>query len=113
MKHDTPIRPNPAPAGRPNARSVDAFAHLIASLRRIKQKQAKLSKERKEHEAVLKAALVAAGAELGTVNDVPVVSFSSSMRIAVDQSVLKERFPDVARECADISEVWTFRLLDT
>lgn len=97
---------------QPSTRSVDAFAHLVASLRRIKTKQARLSKERKEHEAVLKAALVAHGAEVGTVSGVPVVSFTSALRIALDQSALKAKYPEIAKECSDISEVQTFRLLD-
>lgn len=101
-----------APADPGSARPIDSFAHIIGALRRIKLKQTRLSKERKEHEMVLKAALVAMGATVGTVAGVPVVSFDSSMRIALDQSVLKERYPDVAKECSDISEVWTFRLLD-
>ncbi|UUV33574.1 hypothetical protein NQK81_09005 [Amycolatopsis roodepoortensis] len=109
MKHDTPTCTNEH-VDQPT-RPVDAFAHLIASLRRIKRKQAKLSQERKEHEAVIKAALVAAGAEVGTVNGVPVVSFTHALRIALDQNLLKERYPEIAKECADISEVATFRLL--
>lgn len=110
MKHDTPTCTNEE-VDQPT-RPVDAFAHLIASLRRIKRKQAKLSQERKEHEAVIKAALVAAGAEVGTVGGVPVVSFSGSLRIALDQNLLKERYPEIAKECSDISEVNTFRLLN-
>jgi hypothetical protein len=93
-------------------RSIDSFAHVIGALRRIKGKQAKLSQERKDNEALLKAALVAAGATIGTVNGVPVVSFASSTRIALDQGQLKERRPDVFEEFSDISEVWTFRLLN-
>ncbi|MEV6830713.1 hypothetical protein [Amycolatopsis sp. NPDC051102] len=111
MKHNTPERRIDA-TDRPTARPLDNHANLIASLRRIKLKQARLSKERKEHEAVIKAALVAMGATVGTVAGVPVVSFDSSMRISLDQSLVKARYPEVARECSDISEVWTFRLLD-
>ncbi|MDT8916312.1 hypothetical protein, partial [Amycolatopsis sp. PS_44_ISF1] len=91
---------------------LDSLAHLVASLRRIKHRQARLSKERKEHEAVIKAALKAVGASVGTVGGVPVVSFDSTMRIALDQGAVKQRYPEVAKECSDISEVWTFRLLD-
>ncbi|WP_206793966.1 hypothetical protein [Amycolatopsis sp. MtRt-6] len=99
------------PVDLASTRSIDSFAHIIGALRRIKSKQAKLSQERKDGEAVLKAALVAVGATVGTVNGVPVVSFASSTRIALDQSQLKERRPDIFEEFSDISEVWTFRLL--
>jgi hypothetical protein len=92
-------------------RPIDPFAQIVGTLRRIKSKQAKLSQERKDGEAVLKAALVAAGATVGTVNGVPVVSFASSVRVALDQSLLKETRPDVFEEFSDVSEVWTFRLL--
>ncbi|MFD8494235.1 hypothetical protein [Amycolatopsis sp. NPDC059657] len=98
----------PAPRSWP----IDAFAHLEASLRQIKTEQARLGKERKEHETALKAHLRAAGARVGTVRGVPVVSFMPSLRIALDQNVLKEKYPEIAQECTDISEVWTFRLLD-
>ncbi|WP_328611768.1 hypothetical protein OG943_22495 [Amycolatopsis sp. NBC_00345] len=111
MNHNTPECHIDA-TDQPIASPLDSFAHLVASLRRIKLKQARLSKERKEHEKVIKAALAAMGATVGTVAGVPVVSFDSTMRIALDQSAVKERYPDVARECSDISEVWTFRLLD-
>lgn len=110
MKHNTPKSTIDTEA-QPTARPVDSFAHLIASLRRIKVKQTRLSKERKEHEAVIKAALVAMGATVGTVAGVPVVSFDSALRIGLDQSLLKEQYPEIAKECSDISEVWTFRLL--
>ncbi|WP_410648184.1 hypothetical protein [Amycolatopsis sp. cmx-4-54] len=110
MKHATPIRTN-EDAER-LTRSVDAFAHLVASLRRIKRKQAKLAEERKQHEAVIKAALVAADAEVGTVNGVPVVSFVRSLKVALDQGTLKDRYPEIAEECAGITEVATFRLLN-
>ncbi|MEV6448478.1 hypothetical protein [Amycolatopsis sp. NPDC051716] len=91
---------------------IDSFAQAVGALRRIKSKQAKLSQERKDNEALLKAALVARGATVGTVNGVPVVSFASATRIALDQGQLKERRPDVFEEFSDISEVWTFRLLN-
>lgn len=92
-------------------RPVDSFVQIIGTLRRIKSKQAKLTQERKDAEAVLKAALVASGATVGTVNGVPVVSFASAVRVALDQRRLKEDRPDVFEEFSDVSEVWTFRLL--
>ncbi|WP_037365602.1 hypothetical protein [Amycolatopsis orientalis] len=90
---------------------LDSFARFVGTLRRIKGKQAKLTQQRKDVETVLKAALLGAGATIGTVNGVPVVSYSSSTRIALDQGRLKRERPDVAEEFSDISEVWTFRLL--
>ncbi|WP_143268708.1 hypothetical protein [Amycolatopsis vastitatis] len=92
--------------------SIDSFASVIGALRRIKRAQAKLTEERKDNEALIKAALVARGASVGTVGGVPVVSFASSTRIALDQGQLKERRPDLFEEFSDISEVWTFRLLN-
>lgn len=91
--------------------ALDAYAHLVASLRRIKVRQARLAKERAEHEATLKAALVGAGADVGTVAGVPACSFKTTLKIALSQKMVKARYPDVAKECSDISEVSTFKLL--
>lgn len=103
---------NQAEQRGPDTFRLDEQAALIASLRRIKARQTRLSKERKEHEAVIKALLTSANVEVGTVGGVAVVSFSSSLRVALDQSLLKARYPEIAKECAEISEVKTFRLLD-
>lgn len=112
-----PESPRPAstedsPSDRLTARPLDAFAHLVGSLRRIKVKQARLARERADHEAVLKAALIAAGAQIGTLAGVPAVSFTSTHRIALSQKILKQRYPEIVDECSDITEVATFRLLD-
>lgn len=90
---------------------LDSLARFVGSLRRIKGKQAGLTQQRKDIETVLRAALLGAGASIGTVNGVPVVSYASSTRIALDQARLKRERPDVVEEFSDISEVWTFRLL--
>jgi hypothetical protein len=93
-------------------RPIDSFAHVVAELRRIKAEQARLSAERKTQESLLKAVLIAGGAEVGTLAGVAVVSFTSTLRIALSQKVLKARYPEIAKECSDITEVETFRLLD-
>ncbi|GAB3873864.1 hypothetical protein ACFQ1S_00460 [Kibdelosporangium lantanae] len=51
-------------------------------------------------------------AEIGTLDGQPVVTYTRSERIILRDKLVRELFPDVARECEDIIPVRTFRLLD-
>ncbi|WP_158885035.1 hypothetical protein [Amycolatopsis anabasis] len=116
MSYATLATPEPAPDQGPLYRdgvslSVDASAHLIAELRKIKVRQSKLSETRRRDEALLKGVLAAGGASIGTVGGTPVVSCTTTLRVSLVQKTLKERYPQIFEECSDISEVTTFKLL--
>lgn len=51
-------------------------------------------------------------AEEATVRGVPVVSYRTSIRSAVDLTVLKKAYPEVARECTRDRTIRTFKLID-
>lgn len=49
--------------------------------------------------------------EYGTLDGRRVVSYKHSERIILSEKVVRERHPDVARECEDIIPIRSFRIL--
>ncbi|MBP2320461.1 hypothetical protein JOF56_000846 [Kibdelosporangium banguiense] len=49
--------------------------------------------------------------EYGTLDGRRVVSYKSSERIILSEKLVRERHPDVARECEDIIPIRSFRVL--
>jgi predicted phage-related endonuclease len=104
---------SPTDAGAPADKgSVElaGMSHVIAALRECKDQLAHFTKLRRDLESMIKVRL--AGAEIGTLADVPVVTYRTTLRVSVSQRELKSRYPAIALECQDITEVTTFKLLD-
>jgi hypothetical protein len=81
----------------------DALAVAAADKRRATQLYDDLA-------GIIKARL--GTAEIGTLDGEPVVSYTQTERIILRDKLVRELYPDVARECEDIIPVRTFRLLD-
>lgn len=90
--------------------ALDDIAETVALLRKTGVKIAKFSKVQAELQRKIKARL--ADAEIGTIDGRPVVSWKRTLRVAVSQKLLKERYPDIVGDVSDISEVRTFKVLD-
>jgi predicted phage-related endonuclease len=91
--------------------ALDEVAPIVDLLRQVKAKQDKLSAVRTSLERALKD--VMGRAQVGTLAGRPAVTWKTSLRITVVQSQLKERYPQVALDCQDITEVRTFKVLDS
>jgi hypothetical protein len=89
---------------------LTGMGHVVAALRECKDQLAHFTKLRRDLESMIKVRL--GGAEVGTLADVPVVTHRTTLRISVSQRELKARYPAIALECQDITEVTTFKLLD-
>ncbi|CRK55461.1 hypothetical protein [Alloactinosynnema sp. L-07] len=93
-----------------DAVALDAIAEQIALLRKTGEKIAKFTKIQSELQRAVKARLGAV--EVGTIDGRPVVTWKTTLRVAVSQKILKERYPDLVGEVSDITEVRTFKVLD-
>ncbi|GLY51323.1 hypothetical protein Lesp01_49790 [Lentzea sp. NBRC 102530] len=89
--------------------ALDELAAELVLLRQVDEQLSKLKSLRTKLQGKVKAAL--GKTEVGTVAGVPVVSYKHVTSIALDQSILKKNFPDVAEQCLDITETRRFVLL--
>jgi predicted phage-related endonuclease len=82
----------------------------VEILRWVKARQAEL----KELETAARGAVeeVMGNAEVGTLDDKPVVKWSTYKKRQFDQKALKEHLPELAEEYTDVKEVRRFELLD-
>lgn len=91
--------------------ALDDHDHMVDLLRDVQARLDLYGEMRKKVQNYLKDVL--GTAEVGTLAGRPVVTWKSTMRIAVSQKLLKQRHPAIARECEDIIPVRTFKLLDS
>ncbi|MBM7771208.1 putative phage-related endonuclease [Actinokineospora baliensis] len=105
--------PEPDPSGADSALSLvplDRIADEFAQLERLAPRLDKLAARQRHLQRVIKAVL--GDGEIGTIGNVPVVSWKKTLRVAVSQKLLKERYPHIVSEVSDITEVRRFLLLD-
>ncbi|WNV86596.1 hypothetical protein [Umezawaea sp. Da 62-37] len=91
--------------------ALDDHDHMVILLRDVQARLDLYGKMRKDVQNYLKDVL--GDAEVGTLAGRPAVTWKSTLRIAVSQKLLKQRYPAIARECEDITSVHTFKLLDS
>jgi len=92
---------------------VYASEEDIKNIKTLLDVRAKIEELEKQEE-VAKLALMSALKDIGDtliVNNVPVVSWKSQQRTSIDTKVLKEKYPDIAKELTVVSESRTFRVL--
>jgi predicted phage-related endonuclease len=89
---------------------VDELSEHIELLRQVARKIEGLTSLRTELQSKIKNKL--GDAETGTVAGRPVVTWKRTLRVAVSQKLLKERFPEIVSDVSDITEVRTFKVLD-
>ncbi|SDC25038.1 hypothetical protein [Actinokineospora iranica] len=102
--------PVPADEGGAASAALDHLAPVLACLRETVVKQRQLAELRRTFETVVKAAL--GDAEIGVIDGKPVLTYKKTARVGVSHKLLVARFPDVVKECEDVTEVRTLRLLD-
>jgi predicted phage-related endonuclease len=95
---------------QPDNTALDDLAAKVALLRQTNQKIAKYAKVQAELQHAIKARL--GDMEVGTIAGRPVVTWKRTLRVAVSQKLLKQRYPEIASEVCDITEVRTFKVLD-
>lgn len=100
----------PRRRGQPAAAALDELADKVAQLRRLRARQDRLASERVDLEHAIKAAL--GECESGTIDGVEVVTWRRAKRAAVSLALVRERFPEVAAECTEMTEVRPLRLVD-
>lgn len=92
-----------------NSVALDDMAHDVELLRIVEDQIGRLTSLKNTLRGALKARL--GESQLGTINGVPVIRWSSEYRVSVVIGVLRQRYPEVARECEDISQVRKFEVL--
>ncbi|TWP47407.1 hypothetical protein FKR81_32350 [Lentzea tibetensis] len=90
--------------------SLDDLAYNVELLRIVEDQIGRLTALKNTLRSTLKVRL--GEHEIGTVNGVPVVSYTTELRVITVVKTLKERYPEQARECEDIIPVRKFRVLD-
>ncbi|MFT7836945.1 hypothetical protein Q5530_12415 [Saccharothrix sp. BKS2] len=89
---------------------LDDLTGHLELLRTIEDQLARLKRLRGDLQNTLKRRL--GDIEVGTVNGVPMVTYRATLRIGLSQTLLKERYPQIVRECEEITSVRTFLLVD-
>lgn len=89
--------------------ALDDLVHDVELLRIVEEQISRLTSLKNTLRGTLKTRL--GEAQIGTVNGVPVIRWSSEFRVSVVIGVLRQRYPEVARECEDISQVRKFEVL--
>jgi predicted phage-related endonuclease len=110
---------NPAPTvrivddrGLDEGIALNAVAQrALSKLRTVLEAQAQLANQRKILEDKIKAAL--GDAELGTIRGVPQVSWKTAIVESISPTMLRKKYPDIARECSQMTTRRTFKILDT
>jgi predicted phage-related endonuclease len=92
-----------------DAAALDDMTEIVARLRRTNDKIAGLTKLQADLQRTIKARL--GEVEIGTIAGRPVVTWKRTLRVAVSQKLLKERYPQIVRNVSDITEVRTFKVL--
>lgn len=102
-KATTPARPElPVALDRTAQRAV-------RELRALKADRDELDLKIKDREKKIKEAM--GDYQEATVGGVPVVTWKTSLRQSLDQTKLKENYPDAASACTKLAYVRTFKLL--
>jgi predicted phage-related endonuclease len=102
-KATTPARPElPVALDRTAQRAV-------RELRALKAQKDELDIKIKDKEKKIKEAM--GDYQEATVGGVPVVTWKLSLRSSLDQTKLKENYPDAAAQCTKMAYVRTFKLL--
>ncbi|WP_018686502.1 hypothetical protein [Actinokineospora enzanensis] len=89
--------------------SLDRVADEFAQLERLVPRLDKLAARQRQLRRVIQA--VMGDGEIGTIGEVPVVSWRKTLRVGVSQKLLKEKYPDIVPEVLDITEVRRFLVL--
>jgi hypothetical protein len=89
---------------------LDELAHDVDLLRIIEDQLKRLNGLKNELRGSVQAHL--GNCMIGTVNGLAVVEYTNDSRVFISTKLVQERFPDVARQCEDITPVRKFRLLD-
>lgn len=81
----------------------------VEILRYCKSQMADLEEMRERSRAVIEEAM--GDNEIGEIDGEPVIKWEHSKRRALDQKILKAKFPDVREECMTTTEVRRFEVL--
>lgn len=92
--------------------NLDALRAQVEILRHVKQREAELKELKAEAREQIEELMAQDGADEGTLDGKPVISWRSYKRKALNQKLLKALHPDVYAECEDTTEYSRFEVLD-
>jgi hypothetical protein len=89
--------------------ALDEIKHVWQALLQARSQAARFAQLRDSLQKIVQNHM--GSADFGLIDGIPVASYKRSVRIFVSQQLVKERHPEIAADCEDITEVRTFRVL--